>query len=110
MRIPTNANDVDFELIALSPIDPATVSPVKVYGKDDVQLVDGAPVYRLPDLVVKVDGRIDRSVSVKFRSLPKDKVAELSVFHLSGQVVITPYLSDADHRIHYSVLADGLVA
>ena len=108
MRISTDAKQLNIELVALTNVDVSTLSPATEYGKDTPQLVDGAPVYRLPDVVVKVDGHIDRNTTVKVRNLPADAVQELSVLHLAGRVVITPYISDADKRIHYSVLADAL--
>ena len=107
MNIKVDAKAMNIDVVALTTVDAATVKPVQVYGKKETKLVDGVPVFRVPDAVVRVDGVLDRSVSLKVKALP-ESIDALSVHHLVGAVSITPFISDADHRIHYSVLADAL--
>lgn len=107
MRITTKAIDLtDLDFYVMEEVDPSVLEPAKAYGTDDVQLVDGSPVYRLPALYVKEDGRASRSITVKFRTKPAEKIPELTKIHLVGNVIITPWLNGK--RIAYSLLADGL--
>lgn len=107
MRITTKATDLtDLDFYVMEEVDPAVLEPAKAYGTDDTQVVDGAPVYRLPALYVKEDGRASRSITVKFRQKPSTTIPELTKIHLVGNVIITPWLNGK--RIAYSLLADGM--
>jgi hypothetical protein len=68
--------------------------------------VDNQPVYRLPALYVKDEGRTSKAITVKFRTKPDSTIPELTKIHLVGNVIITPWLNGK--RIAYSLLADGL--
>jgi hypothetical protein len=107
MRITTKATDLtDLDFYVMEEVNPEALEPAKAYGTDDISLVDGQPVYRLPALYVKEDGRASRSITVKFRRTPAEKIPELTKIHLTGTVVITPWLNGK--RIAYSLLADGM--
>ena len=107
MRITTKAIDLtDLDFYVMEEVDPAVLEPAKAYGTDDTQVVDGAPVYRLPALYVKDEGRTSKNITVKFRAKPAEKIPELTKIRLTGTVVITPWLNGK--RIAYSLLADGM--
>lgn len=107
MRITTTAKDItDIEFINMETLDPATLEPAKKFGTDDPDLIDNKPVYRLPAIYVKENGRQTQNVSLKLRTIPDAPLEELQKFHLVGTVVITPWLKN--NRIAYSLLADGI--
>lgn len=107
MKITTKATDItDIEFINMETLDPATLEPAKKFGTDDPDLIDNKPVYRLPAIYVKENGRQTQNVSLKLRAVPAEPLEELQRFHLVGTVVITPWLKN--NRIAYSLLADGI--
>lgn len=107
MKITTKAADLEsIEFINMATMDPSTLEPAKAFGSDDNELVDGKPVYRLPAIYVKENGRQTQNVSLKLRTIPDAPLEELQKFHLVGTVVITPWLKN--NRIAYSLLADGI--
>lgn len=109
MRVITKATDItELEFINMGAVDPSTLEPATKFGTDDDDLVDGKPVYRLPAIYVKQDGRQTQSISLKLRAKPAEALEELQRFHLVGNVVITPWLKNG--RIAYSLLADGIEA
>jgi hypothetical protein len=107
MKIRTKATDLtDLDFYVMEEVNPDALEPAKAYGTDDISLVDGAPVYRLPALYVKDEGKTSKNISVKFRQKPAEKIPELTKIHLTGTVIITPWLNGK--RIAYSLLADGM--
>lgn len=110
MKIRTDAADLDIELVTLETIDPAGLEPAKEFGTDQVKMIDGKASYALRGVAVKIDGRIDKSVSVKVINKPAAVIPELTKARLTGSVTITPYLADGSRRIGYSIIADGVEA
>ncbi|BDR52122.1 hypothetical protein KIM372_00290 [Bombiscardovia nodaiensis] len=108
MKIRTSADALDIEVVTLEELDPATMEPAKEFGTDDLKKVDGKSVYALRGVAVKVDGRIDKSATIKVLAKPAAKIPELTKARLTGSVVVTPYLADGSRRIGYSVMADGI--
>lgn len=105
MKIITDAKSLDLKIAALEDIDPSTLEPAKVFQSEETKLVDGKPVYRLPDLYVK-DGQYKASISIKVFNKPVEKIAGLTYINLTGTVEITPFIMN--NRIAYSVVADGV--
>lgn len=109
MKITTKAADItDIEFINMETLEPSTLEPTKKFGTDDIDLVDNKPVYRLPAIYVKENGRQTQNISLKLRNKPAEALEELQKFHLVGTVVITPWLKN--NRVAYSLLADGIEA
>ncbi|MCI1642988.1 MAG: hypothetical protein LKI21_00305 [Bifidobacterium crudilactis] len=105
MRIITDAKSLGLKIAALEDIDPAALEPAKAYQSEEIKLVDGRPVYRLPDLYVK-DGDYKASISIKVFNKPAEKIAGLTYIVLTGKVEITPFIMN--NRIAYSVVADSV--
>lgn len=105
MKIITDAKSLDLKIAALEDIDPSTLEPAKAYQSEETKLVDGRPVYRLPDLYIK-DGDYKANVSIKIFTKPTEKIPGLTYITLTGKVEITPYIMN--NRIAYSVVADGV--
>ena len=109
MKITTKAADLEsIEFINMAAVDPAALEPAKKFGTDEDDLVDDKPVYRLPAIYVKENGRQTQNVSLKLRNKPTVPLEELQRFHLVGTVVITPWMKTG--RIAYSLLADAVEA
>lgn len=107
MKIRTKATDLtDLDFYVMEEVNPDSLEPAKAYGTDDISLVDGSPVYRLPALYVKDEGKTSKNITVKFRQKPSTTIPELTKIHLVGNVIITPWLNGK--RIAYSLLADGM--
>jgi hypothetical protein len=87
-------------------LDPTSLEPAKQYGTDELGLVDGKVVYRLPAIYVKENGRQNQNISLKVRNKPTSTIPEMTKVHLVGDVVITPWVKN--NRIAYSLLADGV--
>ena len=105
MKITTDAKELNLKIATLEDIDPDALEPAKAYQSEETKLVDGKPVYRLPDLYVK-DGDYKASISIKVFTKPTEKIAGLTYINLVGKVEITPYIMN--NRIAYSVVADGV--
>jgi hypothetical protein len=105
MRIITDAKSLNLKIAALEDIDPTTLEPAKAFQSEEVKLVDGKPVYRLPDLYVK-DGDYKANISIKVFNRPAEKIAGLTYITLVGKVEITPFIMN--DRIAYSVVADSV--
>lgn len=105
MKVITDAKSLNLKIAALEDIDPSTLEPAKAYQSEEVKLIDGKSVYRLPDLYVK-DGDYKASISIKVFNKPTEKIPGLTYIRLVGQVEITPYIMNG--RIAYSVVADGV--
>jgi hypothetical protein len=105
MKIITDAKSLGLKIVALEDIDPAGLEPAKAFQSEEVKLVDGKPVYRLPDLYVK-DGDYKASISIKVFSKPAEKIGGLTYIVLTGKVEITPFIMN--NRIAYSVVADSV--
>ena len=105
MKIITDAKSLNLKIATLEDIDPSTLEPAKAYQSTETKLVDGKPVYRLPDLYVK-DGQYKASISIKVFNKPTEKIAGLTYITLTGRVEITPYIMNG--HIAYSVVADGV--
>lgn len=105
MKIITDSKSLNLTIATLEDIDPDTLEPAKAYQSEDTKLVDGHPVYRLPDLYVK-DGQYKASISIKVFNKPTEKIPGLTYIQLVGKVEITPFIMN--NRIAYSVVADGV--
>lgn len=105
MKIITDAKSLDLKIAALEDIDPDALEPAKVFQSEETKLVDGKPVYRLPDLYVK-DGQYKASISIKVFNKPSEKIPGLTYINLTGTVEITPFIMN--NRVAYSVVADGV--
>lgn len=105
MKIITDAKELNLKIAALEDIDPAGLEPAKVYQSEDTKLVDGKPIYRLPDLYVK-DGDYKAQISIKVFDKPSETIPGLTYINLVGKVEITPFIMN--NRIAYSVVADGV--
>ena len=107
MKIITDSKSLDLKIAALEDIDPSTLEPAKVFQSEEVKLVDGKPVYRLPDLYVK-DGQYKAAISIKVFDKPSETIPGLTYIHLTGTVEITPFIMN--NHIAYSVVADSVEA
>ena len=107
MKITTDAKSLNLKIAALEDIDPSTLEPAKVFQSEETKLVNGRPVYRLPDLYVK-DGDYKSSISIKVFNKPSEKIPGLTYIHLTGTVEITPFIMN--NHIAYSVVADSVEA
>lgn len=107
MKIITDAKSLSLKIAALEDIDPSTLEPAKAYQSEETKLVDGKPIYRLPDLYVK-DGEYKASISIKVFNKPSEKIPGLTYIQLVGAVEITPFIMN--NRIAYSVVADSVEA
>lgn len=105
MKIITDAKSLNLKIATLEDIDPSTLEPAKAYQSEETKLVDGRPVYRLPDLYVK-DGNYKAAISIKIFNKPTEKIEGLTYINLVGKVEITPYIMN--NRIAYSVVADSV--
>lgn len=105
MKIITDAISLNLKIATLEDIDPSTLEPAKAYQSTETKLVDGKPVYRLPDLYVK-DGNYKAAISIKVFDKPTEKIPGLTYINLVGKVDITPYIMN--NRIAYSVVADSV--
>lgn len=105
MKITTDAKELNLKIAALEDIDPSTLEPAKVFQSEETKLVNGQPVYRLPDLYIK-DGDYKANVSIKIFNKPVEEIAGLTYITLTGKVEITPYIMN--NRVAYSVVADGV--
>ena len=105
MKIITDSKSLGLKIAALEDIDPDALEPAKAYQSEETKLVDGKPVYRLPDLYVK-DGQYKASISIKVFNKPSETIAGLTYLNLVGKVEITPFIMN--NRIAYSVVADGV--
>lgn len=107
MKIRTNAEQIeDLEFYIMEELDPTSLEPAKQYGTEELGLVDGKVVYRLPAIYVKENGRQNQNVSLKVRNKPSITIPEMTKIHLVGNVVITPWIKN--NRVAYSLLADGV--
>jgi hypothetical protein len=107
MKIRTNADEIeDLDFYIMEELDPSSLEPAKQYGTEELGLVDGKVVYRLPAIYVKENGRQNQNISLKVRNKPASTIPEMTKIHLVGNVVITPWIKN--NRIAYSLLADGV--
>lgn len=105
MQIITDAKSLNLKIATLEDIDPDALEPAKAYQSEETKLVDGRPVYRLPDLYVK-DGNYKAAISIKVFDKPTEKIPGLTYINLVGKVDIIPYIMN--NRIAYSVVADSV--
>ncbi|PST49387.1 hypothetical protein COO72_02740 [Bifidobacterium callitrichos] len=86
--------------------DPASAEPIMRDGAP--KLYDGAPAYRLEVTVSDraTDAEI-RNTSVKVRHLPNNKLPKTFDIRPTGEVSVTPYVTD-DHRMGWSIVFDGI--
>ena len=106
MKITTTpATLASLEIVVMDDINPATMQPATAYGTTDVASIDGKPFYRI-FVYVKDNGHHDGNVSIKILHKPTKPIPELTKVHLTGSIVITPWVREGRQAL--SILADGV--
>lgn len=109
IAIRTSADATPIEVIPLADLDGETLKPATAFGTEDPKLVDGKPVFSLPSIVVRMDGQVLKTASVKLFTRP-GKLAALQPVALAGHLIITPWASRESGSVRLSIIADSIVS
>lgn len=109
IAIRTTSDATPIEVIPLADINGEELKPATAFGSDEQKLVDGRPVYSLPSIVVRMDGDVLKTASVKLFTRP-GKLAALQPVALAGHLTITPWTSRDSGSVRLSIVADGVAS
>lgn len=109
IAIHTSADATPIEVIPLADVDGEELKPATAFGSDEQKLVDGRPVFSLPSIVVRMDGDVLKTATVKVFSKP-GKLSALQPVALAGHLTITPWTSRDSSSVRLSIVADGVAS
>lgn len=109
LAINTNAAAFPVEVIPLQDIEGKALKPATAFGSDEEKLVDGKPVFSLPNVAVRIGGTVLKNATVKVKNAPAQLTA-LQPCALSGALALTFWSSAGSSAVSLSVVADGVAA
>lgn len=109
IAIRTTAESTPIEVIPLADIDGEELKPATAFGTEDPKLIDGRQVFSLPSIVVRMDGDVLKTASVKLFTRP-GKLVALQPVALAGHLIITPWTSRDSGSVRLSIVADGIAS
>ena len=107
IAIRTSAESTPLEVIPLADVDGEALKPATAFGTDEPKLVDGRPVFSLPNIVVRMGGDVLKTASVRVFTKP-GRLAALQPVALTGTLIITPWTTRDSGSVRLSIVADGL--
>lgn len=109
IAIRTTSESTPIEVIPLADIDGEALKPATAFGTEDPKLVDGKPVFGLPNIVVRMDSDVLKTASVKLFTRP-GRLTALQPVALTGHLIITPWTSRDSGSVRLSIVADGVAS